>query len=156
MCVCFIRLKYVGHVFLFSTRPSSFGRALGNPLIKCLNLLKTGNFLARWRTIRFQKWNLMYGVHFSVIIRMRTNLRTARNQDNSLRISSATSYSAVQHLAGALGLWVNITGRHLRSFSNALSNLCYNSTSCNPRVFPELMAMFGNVRGFTKIQWKWL
>ena len=83
---------------------------------------------------------------------MRTKLRTVKIRTQFVWVSPATSYSAVQHLAGALRLGVNTTGRHLRSFSNALSNLCYNSTSCNPRVFPALMAMFGNVRGFTKIQ----
>lgn len=62
-------------------------------------------------------------------------------------LSSATRYSAVDHIPVALRLGENTTGRHLRSFSNGLSNLCYSIISCNPRVFPELMAMVGNVRG---------
>jgi hypothetical protein len=66
MCVCFIRLKYVGHVFLFSTRPFIFGRALGNPLMRCRTLFKTGNFLTRWKAIRFQILNLLYGFYFFV------------------------------------------------------------------------------------------
>jgi hypothetical protein len=114
--------------------------------------IKNRNLFDKVDTISLQRLNLLYEVHFSVIIKMHMNLRTVKIGDIWKRISSATCYSAVQHLAGFLRLAENTTGRHLRSFSNALSNLRYNSTSCNPRVFPELMAMFGNVRGFTKIQ----
>lgn len=48
------------------------------------------------------------------------------------------------------GVGGNTTGRYLRSFSKAQSHFYYNSTSCNPRVFPEIMAMLENERGFQK------
>jgi len=60
--------------------PFIFGRAVGNPWMKFQRLLKTGNFVTRWKTTSFQRLNLLYGVHFSVIIKMLTKLLTVKDR----------------------------------------------------------------------------
>lgn len=66
MCV-FYSTKILLSCILSSTRLFIFGRALGNPLMKRRRLLKAGSFVTGWRTLSFQRLNLLYGVHFSVI-----------------------------------------------------------------------------------------
>lgn len=95
---------------LFSKRPFFYGRAVGNPL-KMAAFIKNRDFLDQVEDYQFAKSKFVIWSSFFGDYKDAYESAHRQKQRHLEEYSSATSYSAVQHLAGFLRLAENTTGR---------------------------------------------